>query len=230
MARSSDGSRGSCSVVLYARDTIHCEALAERFADWPHVRVVGYGTTTDRALELVDREAPDVVLGHADGPFEETLRLARGLRAGGRPVDLILFGVEDDVPTVVQYLEAGAATCVLESDGLDRLDRAIRGVMDGRAELDPRVAYQVARRLAVLSEICDRNGLDVTRLRSLTDREREVLQLLGRRLSNREIANRLYVEVSTVKSHVHSILEKLQVAGRKEAARYLLLSEEDPET
>jgi len=217
------------SVLLYERDRVNCELLADRLADRSYLEVVGTSVTPETTLELIESREPDLVVAHGGVPNNGALRLAQQLRARQDGPDLVVFGIVDDAGVVLEYLESGATACLPDGAGLDDLDRTIRAVLAERVRLDPEVTYRTVRRLAQLAEICQRNGLDVSRLKRLTPREHEVLRLLGEKLSNQEIAERLYVELSTVKSHVHSILEKLEVASREEAARYLLLSEEGEE-
>lgn len=221
--------QGTHTVLLYERDRVNCELLADRLSDWSYLEVVGTSVTPETILELVDSREPDLVVAHGGVPHNGALRLAQQLRARQERPDLVVFGIADDSSVTLEYLESGATACLPDAASLDDLDRTLRAVLARRAPLDPEVAYRAVHRLAQLAEICQRNGLDVSRLQRLTSREQEVLKLLGEKLSNREIADRLYVELSTVKSHVHSILEKLEVASRDEAARYLLLSEEEDE-
>jgi DNA-binding NarL/FixJ family response regulator len=88
------------------------------------------------------------------------------------------------------------------------------------------MSYRIMKRLAALHAQYKSSGLDASLLTRLTDRERETLQLMGKRLSNRQIANELGIRLGTVKSHVHNVLKKLQVGSREEAAAYLLLEPE----
>jgi DNA-binding NarL/FixJ family response regulator len=100
----------------------------------------------------------------------------------------------------------------------------VRAAAAGRAEVSPRLAFLLMQRVAELHGLCEERGLDPDRLRRLTSREREVLRLLGRGLSNASIGRELSIRVSTVKSHVHRILRKLDVSRREEAARYLVVA------
>ena len=218
---------GTFTVVVHERDRVNSELLADHLDGSPYLEVVGTSVTSEATLDLVNLREPDLVVSHADAPRNGSLRLAQRLRAKNPATPLVVFGVDAGPSTTVEYLEAGAISYVREDDGLEALDSALRDVLSDRSRLDPEVGYRVVRRLAQLAEICRRKGLDAGRLQRLTPREREVLELLGEGLTNAQIADRMYVEVSTVKSHVHSILEKLEVHDREEAARYLLLVDED---
>jgi len=77
-----------------------------------------------------------------------------------------------------------------------------------------------------LAYISSQDGLDTTAVSELTNREREVLNLIGEGLTNQEIADQLFIEVGTVKNHVHNLLKKLDVSNREDAAAYLPYLEE----
>lgn len=221
---------GTHAVLLHERDQVDCELLADHLSGWPYLEIAGCSVSVERSLELVKADGPDLVVAHVDAPDDGILRLALELRARAADVDLVVFGLQPDPETVLEYLEAGATACLPEAAGLEELDATLRAVLARRAHLDPEVAYRAIRRLAELAEICRQSGLEVGRLERLTPREREILGLLGQRLSNREIADRLYIEVGTVKNHVHAILDKLEVSTRQDAARYLLLARDQDES
>lgn len=229
MTRSGSPPDGSYRVVVHDRTELDCNLLADRLSGDAHLDVVGAAVAEDAVLDLVKSREPDLVVTRAATSDGAALRLAEKLRGfgSGREFELVAYGVDRDPAVMAEYLEAGASTCLPQDAGLDELNRTIREVVDGETRLPPAVTYQVVRRLARLSDLCQQNGLDASRLQRLTPREREVLDLLGEGLTNAEIADRLFVEVSTVKSHVHSILDKLDVPTRKEAARYLLLTGSD---
>lgn len=229
MIQSSSSPDSPYRVIVHERTELNCDLLADRLSGDAHLEVVGSAVAEDAVLDLVRSREPHLVVCRAGTSDGAALRLAEKLRAPVRDsgLDLVVFGVDPDPAIIVEYLEAGASTCLPQDAGLDELNRTIREVVAGETRLPPAVVYRAVRRLACLSALCRENGLDASRLQRLTPREREVLGLLGEGLTNAEIADRLFVEVSTVKSHVHSILDKLDVPTRDEAARYLLLTGDD---
>jgi two-component system, NarL family, nitrate/nitrite response regulator NarL len=117
---------------------------------------------------------------------------------------------EDDV---IPCVEAGAAACLARETPFTELVATIEHVVSGESVASPRVTAMLLQRLATLST--ERaNGHE----EQLTLREREIVALIDEGLSNKEIAERLYIELPTVKNHVHNILEKLHVRRRYEAA------------
>ncbi len=115
-----------------------------------------------------------------------------------------------DTKSALAWLEAGAAGIVLESSPIEQLLDAIRQTAHGEVYLPPELAQQVT---ASLESTAPRESL----VESLTDREREVLRLLAQGLSNKSIAQRLYLSVRTVEGHLANIYSKLQVRSRMKA-------------
>jgi DNA-binding NarL/FixJ family response regulator len=176
----------------------------------PGIEVVGEAGDGDTAVTEVERLRPDVVLMDLVMPGGGGLSAIRRMREQApdtRVVVLTSFASDDQVIPAVQ---AGAAGYLLKDVEPSGLESAIRLVHDGEALLDPQVAGQVMEQVAHPAPGGD--------LASLTPREREVLELLGRGMSNRELADTLVVSEKTVKTHVSSILMKLGVHDRTQAA------------
>lgn len=214
------------TLLLYERSEMRCDLMAGRLSELEYVEVIGSTSSLEEAAEGLERRGPDLLVASRHVPQDGALRLARRLRGVDHDTALVVVGLADRA-AVVEFLEAGATGYVLEDEGMEDLDAMLRAILADRLPLKPDVALRVTDRLADLAHLCHKKGLKVGRLDRLTSREREVLERLGDRLSNREIADRLHVEVSTIKFHVHNILEKLEVANRQEAARYLLLADEE---
>jgi two-component system nitrate/nitrite response regulator NarL len=164
-------------------------------------------------LGVVNPDAgPDVVIVDVTGGAN--LGVLREFAAAESDTPVLAMGVHDADRDVLACIEAGAIGYVLQDASLDELaDAAHRAVRD-EPLASPHVIATLMRRLAVLSQ----NGRRGT-VGELTSRELEVVELIEQGLSNKEIATQLSIEVTTVKNHVHSILEKLKVHRRGEAAR-----------
>ncbi len=160
----------------------------------------------DDALPAIAGDRPDVVL--LDGGMADYLDLARKIRAHVDDVRLVGFGISGGAGRMVDCAEAGLAAFVDSSGSLDELIASVLSAIDGRLTCSPEVSALMCERLAHLSTGKSR------RTEPLTRRERQIAALIGRGLSNKEIANDLRIGVSTVKNHVHSILEKLNVRRR----------------
>jgi two-component system, NarL family, nitrate/nitrite response regulator NarL len=163
-------------------------------------------------LAVVDRVAdPDVILVDVTGGAR--IGLLRELAAGESDPPVLAIGVRDADRNVLACIEAGAVGYVLQDASLDELaDAAHRAVRD-EPLASPHVIATLMRRVAVLSQNSPAGTVG-----ELTSRELEVVELIEQGLSNKEIAAHLSIAVTTVKNHVHSILEKLKVHRRGEAA------------
>jgi two-component system nitrate/nitrite response regulator NarL len=163
-------------------------------------------------LAIVDRAAaPDVILVDVTGSARIPALRELALSHPGTP--LLAVGVRDCDRDVLACIEAGAIGYVFQDASLDQLaDAAHRAVRD-EPLASPHVIATLMRRVATLSE----NGRGEA-IGALTSRELEVVELIEQGLSNKEIAARLSIAVTTVKNHVHSILEKLKVQRRGEVA------------
>ena len=176
------------------------------------ITVVGEAEDGSHAYEIVRRDRPDVVLMDVRMPVLDGIAATRRIVAAGLPTRVLVLTTFDLDEVVFEALRAGAAGFLLKTGPADDLVRAVRVVAAGDSLLSP----SVTRRL--VEEFARRpSGAPPAALGDLTPRELDVLRLVARGLSNAEIATELFVEASTVKSHVASILAKLGVRDRVQA-------------
>ena len=177
--------------------------------------------TASEAGEILDclcTLQPDVILVGFHLPGREGLNQVRLLRRAFIQAKILITEVPELDSDAMAYIEAGASGYLLKDASLEDLNRNIQAVVAGEALISPKMAGNLFARVASQSEEHERlRGLDLVRL---TRREREIIPLIEKGLANKEIAVYLNIEVQTVKNHVHNILEKLQLQGRREAARY----------
>lgn len=183
-----------------------------------HERVVVLGTAMSRAdaLGRVHELQPEVVL--VDVCVPDALEIIRDLRGEFPHLHVIAFGLEESMSAIIDCAEAGAAGYVPASGSIDDLSHAVEGVAHDEVVCPPRITAALFRRL---SERAQHPPMPPDG-RTLTGRERQVLDLLARGLSNKEIAQTLNLAAPTVKNHVHHLFEKLNAKSRVEIAARLL--------
>ncbi|WP_322815487.1 response regulator transcription factor [Chloroflexus sp.] len=198
-------------VALVDDHSIVRRGLSAYLAAQPDIVVVGEAANGESALQMASTWQADVIVmdvlmpGGIDG-IETTRQLKRLIP---HTHIIILSGYADDA-RVIGALRAGAITYIEKESQPEQLLEAIRGAMTGKAVLAPALMQRILE--AQTSKAAD----------TLTEREREVLKLVAEGLTNAEIASRLTVSEETVKTHVASILRKLGLAHRTQAAIYAL--------
>jgi two-component system nitrate/nitrite response regulator NarL len=204
-------------IFIVADIRLYREGLARVLGAAPTLEVVG---TAERAEEATrfGRPAPDiVVLDIATPGAFEAIRAINVLERPPRIVAVAVPDVEDDV---LACAEAGIAGYVTRADSIATTIDVIESVARGELLTTPRFAAALLRRVSSLAA-----ASPPAASARLTPREREIAELIGHGFSNKLIAQRLCIELPTVKNHVHNILEKLQVSRRADAAlRFRALS------
>jgi DNA-binding NarL/FixJ family response regulator len=183
--------------------------------------VVGEAADGLTAVHKIISVDPDVVIMDIGLPGIDGIEATRQVREKRPGTKIIMLTSHDNDQEIFASLAAGANGYCLKDLGADRLKRAILSVSEGAAWLDPRIAGKVLTIFAkdgvgqpAAPEV--KQGDDL--ISPLSQRETEVLKLMVDGLSNKEIADRLVIGVSTVRTHVEHILEKMAVSGRTEAA------------
>jgi two-component system, NarL family, nitrate/nitrite response regulator NarL len=200
-------------VVVVAPIRVHRESLSTALEEAASLKVVGEAATLDEALpELRDRQRPAVAL--LDGPPLDDLVLAAPPLATEPRTRVVAVGVPES--DAVDWIEAGASGVVPPDGSVEDVIAALESVADDELVAPPHVTGELANRVRRLAA----ESPDAIPEDRLTSRETEVLGLLHEGLSNKQIAQRLSIQVSTVKNHVHGVLVKLGVSGRAEAAAW----------
>lgn len=212
-------------VLIVSEMGLVCNMMASLLEDEPDIKVIGTATTIDAALAQVSDA--DVALVSTHLPDNGALEFTQRVVEGDPSVKVVVVGLRESEQQILQYVEAGADGYVLRDHSTGELLENIRAVKDDEALVSPDIAYALISRVTELSQVFSDVEANVDESAELTPREREVLELIGEDLTNQEIADRLYIEVGTVKNHVHSILQKLGVKSREDAAAYLALLDDD---
>jgi len=186
------------------------------------IKVAGCVTTLQDALEFIQTRDVDIILVSAGLPDHGALELTRAIMERGLSIKVLVLGLsEENKNEALRYIESGACGYILKDSSVNELIEALRLAQKGEAQISSRIAGAMMERLFYLARMFSAVENKMDGDVRLTSRELEVLQFIGEGLTNQEIAARLVVEVGTVKNHVHSILEKLNVNNREEAASYL---------
>jgi two-component system, NarL family, response regulator LiaR len=173
----------------------------------PDIQVVGEASNGREALEMSRELQPDVVLMDLLMPVMDGIEATGAVRKELPEVEVIaLTSVLEDT-SVTGAVRAGAIGYLLKDTDVEELHRAVRGAAEGRVQLAPEAAARLMR------EVRAPESPD-----SLTARETEILMLIARGKANKQIASELYLSEKTVKAHVSSILMKLGVQSRTQAA------------
>ena len=188
------------------------EGVAQTLRAHPMIEVVGEGMTADEAIRLVERLAPDVLLLDLTIPGCG-LSVLKAV-AGGSTRVLILTASEHD-DDLLGALEAGARGYALKGIGGDDLVRVVQAVAAGEVYVPPSLAAGLLIGVARGTRL---PAAPSSPLEELSERERQVLDLLASGQSNREIGDSLHLTEKTVKHYVTAILQKLNVRNRVEAA------------
>ncbi|MCE9576046.1 MAG: response regulator transcription factor [Deltaproteobacteria bacterium] len=202
-------------VLLVDDQTLFRAGLRTLLSTRDEVLVVGEAGDGQQALRLAGELRPDVVLMDLKMPVLDGVATTRRLRVQLPDCQVVALTTFEDDALVFEVLRAGAVGYLLKDAPVERLVEAIRAAARRESVLQPSVASKV---LAELSRLASAPAPDASPLARLSDREREVLRLIARGASNKEIAAALFVTEGTIKNHVTSILAKLEVDDRTQAA------------
>ncbi|MFB6714414.1 MULTISPECIES: response regulator [unclassified Streptomyces] len=199
-------------VVLADDQPLVRSGLRVLIADQPDLEVVGEAATGTDAVRLVSDVSPDVVVMDIRMPGMDGIEATRRITAGPTTTRVLVLTTFDEDDHVYGALRAGASGFVVKDMALDDILAAIRVVADGDALIAPGVTRRLiadfVRRPVAAPERSPRP------VEGLTEREREVLTLVGRGRSNTEIAEDLFITVATAKSHVSRLFTKLGARDR----------------
>lgn len=203
------------SVFIVADLLIYREGLATIIAREPDLGVLGHSGSWEQALAELAPPGPPVLI--LDMAVADAVRGVRVISESLPRTAVVAFAVPDHDDDIVALAEAGVAGYITRDESIAGMLEAIHAVTRGEAACSPRTAAALLRHVGAMASP-HATGDDAA---PLTAREREIVALIDEGLSNKQIASRLCIQLSTVKNHVHHVLEKMDVARRGEAAARL---------
>ena len=202
-------------VLICDDQTVVREGLAAILSTDDEIEVVGLARNGEEALALAATDRPDVVLMDLNMPVMNGIQATQRLRLRHPAVRVLVLTTYADDAWVMDAIRAGAAGYLLKDTRRDDLVAAVKGTAEGKSFLDPTVAGTLMRQM--IAEQAAR-PVDSGQVETLTERELDVLRLLAQGYSNPEIAQRMHLAAGTVRNYVSTILQKLGVGDRTQAA------------
>ena len=203
-------------LAIVHKDGLYRDSLTHCLAQFDQLSIVSCVGSLGHEWQAILACAPNLLIVQFGIIHKDA-----GLPAAISSIKRIVIGVPDSDEDILSCIEVeGAAGYVLMDASLDDLLKTIRSVMRGETLCSPRIAGLAFGRMSTLARENETKA-NLSHNTGLTRREAEIVRLIDEGLSNKEIASRLHIEVSTVKNHVHNILDKLHLHNRYSAAKYL---------
>jgi len=196
--------------VLLADDHAVVRAGIRQFLEQEKgIRVIAEAGDGDDARQLIEKHKPDVAVLDIQMPKSSGIDVTRWLRAHCPNVGVLILTAYDDDPYVLAVLQAGANGYVLKTSSPAEIIQAVKDVHDGVSVMDPAITQKLLTQITAPEPN--------SAIEELTDREMEVLQLVGKGYTNKAIGVQLSISDRTVQGHLAHIFSKLQAASRTEA-------------
>jgi DNA-binding NarL/FixJ family response regulator len=208
-------------VLIVIESRFMGDIFTEVLEEEPGITVVGCTSSMEQALKVIREKEVDVALISIQLSNESALELTRTIMDVAPTVKVLVLGLTDNKHHVLKFVEAGAAGYILQDSSVSDLIEAVRLAQKGQAQVSTKIAAAILERLSKMTKVFSRVDTFILEDNRLTQRELEVLGFISQGFTNQEIASHLVVEIGTVKNHVHSIIKKLNVNNREEAATYL---------
>jgi DNA-binding NarL/FixJ family response regulator len=178
------------------------------------VELVGEAASGKEAVQMAAELKPDVILMDIYMPEGDGLQVTREIKRIYPNINVVMLTSSEDDEHLYEAVQLGASGYLLKSLDADELFSLLNGVMHGEAAMTRSMAKRLLKRIAKRSADIDKGE------EPLTERELVVLRLVASGASNNEIAEKLFISVNTVKTHLRNILHKLQLDNRTQAATY----------
>jgi DNA-binding NarL/FixJ family response regulator len=200
-------------VLICDDQEIVCEGLQTIINADPDLEVVGTAHNGKQVLQLIPKVSPDLVLMDLKMPVMNGVQATRKINEDYADLYVLVLTTYDDDEWIFDAIRSGASGYLLKDTPPQDLIRSIKGTLEGKSFIDPQVAGKL------LSEYTENYGKSQPPTHyTFTERERDILTLISKGLSNSEIAENLYLAEGTVRNYTSVLLKKLGVADRTQAA------------
>ncbi len=187
----------------------------------PELEIVGTALSGEAALEEVGKLAPDVLLLDLGLPRMDGIAVTRAVKSSHPKIEILIFTIFDEEDKVLEAVKAGASGYLLKGTPADKIVEAIKEVAGGGTVIQPSLARRLLRHFraddTAAPPAAPPAAAEEPQLRPLSEREKEILQLIAKGASNSEAAKMLNVSKATVRTHLEHIYRKLEVTNRVEA-------------
>lgn len=213
---------GKIRVILAEDHAVVRQGTKHLLDRYPDIEVIGEAGDGEEAVALVKELKPDVALMDVRMPRMSGIEATRKIKAECPEVAVLALTAHDDDEYVFALLESGANGYLLKTAEIEEVVKAIRAVHAGQPALDPLVTQKVVSQFMNGKSLPDVMAQVGDEMDGLTNRELEVLRMVAQGLTNKEVAQQLYISDRTVQAHLSSIFSKLQVSSRTEAVMYAI--------
>ena len=189
--------------------------LKTAFESCDFLETIYESESAETALEIIENNHIDLVIMDLGLPMMDGIEATRRIKQQKNEIKVVILTSHNDVQEVLNSLKAGANAYCSKEINLERLINVVASVLDGASWFDPSIS-NIVLKAATNTHLNDASNAKT--LYNLTSREKQILKLISEGLSNIEIAKKLFVSVNTTKVHVASILQKLEVDDRLQAA------------
>jgi DNA-binding NarL/FixJ family response regulator len=205
------------NLAIIDDQTILRDGLKFMLSKRENFRVAGTGENGRQAYELCKNNNIDIVLMDIKMPVMDGVEATKVIKRDFPHIKIIILTTFNDDEFIFEALKYGASGYLLKDATMEKIEEAIIEVYNGNVLIQPNVAKKV---INLFSKIATDNVEVDERINDLTDREKDILRNLGEGKSNKEIAEVLYISEGTVKNHITSILNKLELRDRTQLALF----------
>ena len=223
METSSPAASSPIRVFVVEDQTKILKSQLKLLENHPDITITGTALSGEAAIEEVAREQPDVLLLDLGLPRMSGIDVTREVKARWPQVEILIFTIFDEEERVLEAVKAGASGYLLKGMPADKIIEAIKEVRAGGTVIQPNLARRLLRHFRVEPDNIPAapppppQAAPEPPIKPLSDREKEILQLIGKGVSNNEAAQMLNLSKATIRTHLEHIYRKLEVTNRVEA-------------